>query len=83
MIVNLSGHHSNPGIEPRSLALQVDSLLSHQGSPIEEHMSNFTFFDSFQNALVICPCICKMCQGNTPIIVQGHRRVSFFLCEFF
>ena len=27
------GDLPNPGIEPRSLALRADSLLSHQGSP--------------------------------------------------
>ena len=36
------GDLSNPGIEPRSPALQADSLLSHQGSPgNKNHQGNF------------------------------------------
>jgi len=42
---------SDPGIKPRSLALQADSLLlSHQGSPKRHYCPSFNFIEELRLA---------------------------------
>ena len=59
------GDLPNPGIEPESLALQVDSLLlSHQGSPLDNTTLLMTYLTLFviliQWYIIQCPYYLEM-----------------------
>ena len=75
----------NPRIEPRSPALQADSLLSElPGKPIFIYMWTYIYM-----CVCVCVCVCvykytceRICTTMLTMVILGWDCVCLFVCLF-